>query len=176
MRVLGIDPGATTGWCLYVHSDAGAYVESAGTFEQWHGVPSLKLLRTDYAVIERPKGYGPTRPELVDCGYVCGRIVGEMGRQIPYMDLYELTRIEVCKTLTEATHGAVRVRNNATAWAALVLLHGEDSDRKPKRKKGVVIDQGGPLGEVSSHARAALAVAVAFALRTEALRAAAVAP
>lgn len=172
MRVLGLDPGATTGWCLYVDSDAGRYVQACGTFSG-HLVTTaemrawLEQWRPDFVAIERPKGYGPTRPQLVDCGYVCGRLVGEMRHLLAHVEVKEMTRLEVCQTLTAAVHGVVNVRTDATAWAALVLLHGEGSDRKPKTRKGEVIDDGGPLGRVTSHARAALAVAVAWTLRAQ---------
>jgi hypothetical protein len=162
VKVLGLDPGATTGWCLYVDTELGRYVEACGEFRE-HMVPQDVLhRRCDHVVIERPKGYGPTRPQVVDCGYVCGRLVEQFAL---VHAAQELTRLEVCQALTEATCGVVRVKNDGTAWAALVLLHGDDSARKPKRRKGVVVDAGGPLGLVTGHARAALAVAVAFVLR-----------
>lgn len=167
MRVLGIDPGATTGWCLYVDSDAGRYVEQCG---QSSGTDVLAeaehaIRRADVVAIERPKGYGPTYPQVVEAAYVCGYIAAALGEQ--GIDVHEIVRRDVCALLTDSVHGVVRVKNDATAWAALVLLHGDGADRKPKRKKGVVVDAGGPLGSVTSHARAALAVAVAYVLMSE---------
>jgi hypothetical protein len=164
MRILGIDPGQTTGWCLYdaearrvVECGHGAGVE---VLQKFHGRMDL----CDAVVLERPKGYGPTYPQVVDAAYVCGylaAVLSDDGGKAPH----ELVRRDVCTILTDATHGVIRVKNDTTAWAALVLLHGEGSDRKPKRKNGVVVEPGGPLGEVKSHARAALAVAVAWHLR-----------
>lgn len=157
--VLGIDPGATTGWCVY-DSEAKRVVAS-GKFAEWDSdsVPDSALIGGDAAVVERPKGYGPTRPQLVDCGYVCGRIVERLRFRYTAPRVHELTRLEVCKTLTEATHGEVRVRNDATAWASLKLLHGDGCDKK-----------GGALYGVKSHERAALAVAVAWAIKNEAAK------
>jgi predicted secreted protein len=66
----------------------------------------------------------------------------------------ELTRREVKLALSEATQRDVVVTDDATAWAALKLLHGDLCDKK-----------GGALHGVKAHERAALAVAVAFALR-----------
>lgn len=164
MIVLGLDPGATTGWVAY---DAVARrVIDSGEFREHHLPRDLFDIGPREIAIERPKGYGPTRPQLVDCGIVFGRILGEFEFTTGWV-VHELTRHEVCKILTDATHGEVRVRNDSTAWAALVLLHGEGSDRKPKRKKGVVVETGGAIGSVTGHARAALAVAVAWSLRQE---------
>jgi len=164
VRILGVDPGVTTGWAHY-DSEAKAVI-SCGHFNghEVENLPSDALTAT--VVIERPKGYGPTRPQLVDCGYVAGRLVEWFGGCME-CETRELTRLEACKALTAAVHGEVNVRNDSTAWAALVLLHGEGSDRKPKKRKGVVVEAGGAIGGVTSHARAALAVAVAFATLAE---------
>ena len=156
--LLGIDPGATTGWCAY--DTAARAVIACGTFPEHH--VNIPLAIWSLCILERPKGYGPTRPQMVDCGYVAGRLAEKLSLSDDYG---ELTRHEVCRILTDATHGEVRVRNDATAWAALVLLHGPDCDRRPKTKKGQIVATGGPLGSITSHARAALAVAVAWSLR-----------
>ena len=150
--ILSIDPGATTGWVVY-DADKRAVV-AAGKSLGIEVVAETEhyASTTDVTVIERPKGYGPTRPQLVDCGYLCGYVVATF--TAAGLDVVERTRLEVCKALTEAVHGVVRVRNDATAWAALKLLHGGDGCDK----------KGGPLYAVKSHARAALAVAVAYAL------------
>lgn len=153
MLILGIDPGATTGWCFY-NSEARAVIAS-GQFPEYEiaGLPTEAIAAT--AVVERPKGYGPTRPQLVDCGYVCGRIVEALQGPME-METYEMLRLDVCRALTDAMHGVMRVRNDATAWAALLELHGGPLAAK----------KGGPLYGVKSHGRAALAVAVAFAMGT----------
>lgn len=160
MRVLGIDPGATTGWCLYTDTDGGRFAQAQGMFREAEMTPEFAIARrnADVVVLERPVAHGPTRPQVVDCAWFAGKIAAMTGA-------ITMTRLEIRQTLTAATHGVVTVRNDATAWAAVVLLHGDGSDRKPKRRKGVVVEAGGPLGEVTAHARAALAVAVAFVLR-----------
>lgn len=167
--ILGIDPGSkTTGWCLY---DTGNTVWANGEFHQ-HEVSSECLrARSDAArvVVEKPVGQGPTRPEMVETGIVAGRLF-EVFRMFasPWPPPDWVKRLDIRRTLQAAVHGTIQVRNDATVWAALVAYFGHDSDRKPRRKNGVVIDQGGPLGEVKGHARAALAVAVAFHLMQQA--------
>lgn len=161
MILLGIDPGATTGWCAY-DTDRRVAI-AAGEFRE-HSMDGVHLPDWDVCIQERPKGYGATRPDVVDAAYVAGRIAEKVSLSDEYA---ELTRHEVCKLLSDATHGEVRVKNNATAWAALVLLHGDGSDAKPRRKKGKIVSPGGAIGEVHGHARAALAVAVAWWLMRE---------
>lgn len=162
MRILGIDPGATSGWCLY---DTAGYIVGSGEFpgDDFFAIPG-PMFRCDAAVLERPVAHGPTRPQVVDCAWIAGQLWRDMQGMVGREMAHHITRLDVRKALTACTHGVVRVTNDATAWAALVLLHGDDSDRKPKRKKGVVIDAGGPLGEVRGHARAALATAYAWSL------------
>lgn len=152
MIVLGIDPGATTGWCAY--DGEGRRALASGCFRDYrvdHDVMVRARMPNVVVVIERPKGYGPTRPELVDCGYVCGRLAEQFDMvNAPA----EITRIDVKNALRTATHGEVPVKNDSGVWAALLLLHGGESAAK----------KGGPLHGVRSHGRAALAVAVAWCL------------
>lgn len=184
MKILGIDPGATTGWCLY--DSVARCVLDAGQFRgHAFDVPARVVARATAIVVERPVAHGATRPQVVDCAYTAGRIVGWLvGGWYPtagriggwlvggwYPDaVHELTRREVCRVLTDACHLDTRdrVKNDATAWAALVLLHGEGSDKKPRRRKGEVVDAGGAIGRVTSHERAALAVAVAWSIQAAA--------
>ncbi len=167
MRVLGLDPGATTGWCLYVDTDAGRYVEACGEFDRHDdcGVLREHGPRADAVVIEsmhKPRGsiYPATVLSAITEGRLQERVVRATGQE-PWL----ISRHDVKLELTAATQRTAVVVDDKTAWAALVLLHGDDSARKPKRRKGVVVDAGGPLGLVTGHARAALAVAVAFVLR-----------
>ena len=152
--ILGIDPGATTGWCLY-DSDARCVLE-AGEFVDGDAngfdIDAAVIYRAECAVLERPKGYGPTRPQMVECGIMFGDLRHRLRLMRP---VREMLRLEVCQTLTLALHGVLRVRNDATAWAALLELHGGTD----------AVKKGGPLHGVKSHSRAALAVAVAFSLR-----------
>lgn len=161
MILLGLDPGATTGWCAY--DSVGRRVVASGSFPEDKIADEVR----DYVygcgaiVIERPVAHGPTRPEVVECARIEGMLFGRLRLVTP---THELTRLQVRQRLQAELHGTIRVVNDATVWAALVLLHGEGSDRKPRRKKGQVTEPGGALGGVTGHARAALAVAVAWAL------------
>ena len=157
----GIDPGEKTGWCLY-DPDARRVVRACTMpvaaqppMEFFYGCPAPT--RQINFSIERPKGYGVTFPDVVECGITYGMLWERLAVH-PCEWIY---RRDVCRILSDATNGEVRVRNDSTAWAALCLLHGDGADKKPKTKKGVVVEPGGPLAGVRSHERAALAVAVA---------------
>jgi len=63
--------------------------------------------------------------------------------------VWSLERVKIRRVLTDSVFGAVTVRNDATAWAALVLAHGGPEASRT----------GGTLSKVRSHARAALACA-----------------
>lgn len=146
MILLGIDPGKATGWTLY--DSTARRVITAGQFPEHLRTPDFTKAETiaNIIVIERPVAHGPTRPQVVECAWIAGRLRQAVGAE-------ELTRLQIKQALTTATHGEVVVRNDATAWAALKLLHGEGCDKR-----------GGALHGVKAHERAALAVAVAWAL------------
>lgn len=145
MMILGLDPGETTGWCLY-DSEANRATAS-GVFEGAAHPINLGDA-ANRIVIERVKGYGASYPAVVEAAYVCGRLVGR------FPDCIEMTRKDICKRLTAEMYGQLTVRNDRTAWAALKELHGGESSWR----------KGGPLYGVRSHGRAALAVAVAYSL------------
>jgi Holliday junction resolvasome RuvABC endonuclease subunit len=153
--VLGVDPGATTGWCVY--DDYTRCVVESGTF-QGDAIDSSDAWswtwKVGSIVIERPVAHGPTRPQVVECARTEGILFATLRRE--GLRVLELTRLQVKQALTIATHGEVQVRNDATAWAALKLLHGGDGCDK----------RGGALHGVKAHGRAALAVAVALLLMT----------
>ena len=161
MLILAIDPGETTGWCLY--DSVAACVLTGGCFP---GVSfdAPDIPRPDFMLLERPKGYGPTRPQVVDCAWTAGRLFERLPLVMGNMPIHAWTRHEVCKELTRACHGAVSVRNDATAWAACKLLHGGDAadSRAKKATKKAPASPAGPLGGITSHARAACALAVAY--------------
>lgn len=155
MLVLGIDPGQTTGWCAYDLEHRAVVMAGCVMGADADGIAAEQILwDANEVVIERPKGYGPTRPQVVDAAYVCGRLVGEIAHWGKGA-VHEVTRIEVKKALTEATHREIVVRNDASAWAALLMLHGGDGAAK----------KGGPLHGCKSHQRAALAAVVAWAIQ-----------
>lgn len=164
-RILGVDPGETTGWCLY-----DSHTKRAGKHGTFPGflVPddleSGKAWPRDdvedddepirpRAVLERPVAHGPTRPHVVECAYTAGRLFSILNERCA-LNITELTRLEVRRRLQQATNGVIQVKNDATVWAALKLLHGGESAAK----------KGGPLYRVTGHCRAALAVAVAWTL------------
>lgn len=160
MKILGIDPGATTGWCVY--DTEARRVLAAGQFRGEEVTDELHRARSnaDRVVLERPVAHGPTRPQVVDCAWIAGRLAERLCAET-------LTRREVKLALTAATQRDVVVTDDATAWAALVLLHGEGSDAKPTMRKGVEVASGGALGRVTAHERAAVALAVAWELLNE---------
>ena len=164
--ILGVDPGAKTGWCVY---DARARcVVEAGHFDENNiPVPQPESWRHVLAVaVERAKGYGPTYPQVVDCGWVGGRLIERL-HFVLGVPAHERLRREVYKALGAGLNGEIHIRNDATVWAALKLLHGgEGCDVKAKAadKKGNGGREGGPLAGVTSHARQALAVAVAVSM------------
>lgn len=168
MRVFGLDPGATTGWCVYDSIDRRAV--DAGEF-RGHDMPmtAISALRTcELVAVEAfTQVAAGIYPATVQAAYTCGRLVERLEGVLLAPAVVELSRLAVKKALTAAVHGEVHVKNDATAWAALKLMHGANSDAKPRTRKGVVVAPGGPLGIVKGHGRAALAVAVAATLRRE---------
>jgi len=160
--VLGIDPGNVTGWCVYDSEQRRAI--AGGEFpEHRHDIPA-SVGRIDVVVQEKPVGQGVTRPEMVACGITFGRLAAWAEAKWPRA--YSMPRYEVKSILGKATLGEVTVKNDSTAWAALKLIHGEGSDKKAKRNKGVEVEPPGAIGVlVGGHQKAALAVAVAWVLR-----------
>lgn len=164
MLILGVDPGAVTGWAVYESADRR--VIASGQFNEHQISKQCKdwifSLTVDAVVIERPKGQGPTRPQLVECGITFGRLAAYLESKFGERRVYEMLRYEVKSSLSAATHGEVNARNDASVWAALLLLHGgEDAGRKATKKNPVP----GAIGLAKSHERAAVAVAVAWAIR-----------
>lgn len=151
MLILGIDPGATTGWCVY--DTKRRAVVARGLYEGQDTVILMPMpLVANVAVVERLVPHGASYPQVVESAHVAGTIGGELR---PAIKVHELTRAEVRRTLQEATHGAVKVKDDKSVRAAVVLLHGGES----------ATETGGCLHGVTSHVWAALAVAVAWWLR-----------
>lgn len=148
MNIMGIDPGATTGWCLF--DSAARRVLASGLFDEADASAEFREQsgRASVFVIERPRGYGPTYPQVVDAAWVGGELKA-------LCNAMPIDRRDVKKILSEATNGDVRVKDDASCWAALKLLHGGETCAK----------KGGALHGVKAHARAALAVAVAWVHR-----------
>ena len=157
MIVLGIDPGLTTGWAAY--DTESRRVTAAGQFPEWNSDIAGNV-RVDAVALERPRGQGPTYPQVVEAGIVFGELHRWARGKWPRCGW--LYRYDVKRILTDATFGEIRVVNDKTCWQALKLLHGGDGSDKKSTKKS---PQGGPIGGVSSHERAALAVAYAWSIR-----------
>lgn len=165
MIVLGIDPGAESGWCLY-HAAQKRSVRS-GKFAEFDLSDEVLVAaeEADHIVVESlRKAHAGVYPTTVESAYFCGRIVERLMAR--FTAVHEMLRIDVKRTLTDATFGEIRAKNDSTVWQAIKMLHGgAGSDSKGKRKKGVVIEPPGPIGSVVKHERAALAVAVAWTIR-----------
>lgn len=145
MRILGIDPGATTGYVVY-DTDAKRVV-AYGEFEGHDAVAVWCAPEIEIVTVERLVPHGASYPQVVEASYTAGRLVQKFAS-----NARELKRTEVRRILQDATHGAIKVRDDKTVWAALVEIHGG----------AAATEKGGPLHGVKSHARAALAVAVAW--------------
>lgn len=152
MLILGIDPGATTGWCIYSTEERAA-IES-GIFKG-HGIRTHirdLCLAAHVVVIESMiEPHGKIFPAVVQAGITEGRLT-EHALMTTAREPELLSRHDVKLTLTAATQRTVVVTDDKTAWQALALLHGEGSDRKPRRKGGVIVEPGGPLGPESAQA------------------------
>jgi len=156
MNILAIDPGSTTGWCLY--DTLARTVLDSGQFQNWmHSEECWNALQRSHRVVIESvlPAHGNIFPDTVATALYQGRL--EERLSIPVDG--RVTRLQVKKTLTEACHREPVVRDDKTVWQALVVLHGPGSDVKPTKKR-----EGGCIGRVTSHERAALAVAVAWAM------------
>lgn len=151
MMIVGIDPGKTIGVCRY--DTEGRRVVWAENYPSVDAVIKLVLAyNNDAVVIEKPVAHGPTRPDVVETAWIAGIIYRAC------LPACAITRLDVKTALITATHNEVQVRNDATAWAALCLLHGGDAAGLKATKKR----PGGCLGPATGHARAALAAAYAW--------------
>lgn len=165
--IVAIDPGNTVGWIIF--QPAVRKVLAIGMFPM--GVedafqPPLEWLDSSVTdiVIEKPIGQGFTRPTMVETGIISGRLYQSVRKASPVQPTW-MPRHEVKKILTTATYGEVHVRNDATAWAAIKMMFGDGCDRKGKKKNPT--QEPGIFAGVTSHVRAALALAVAYAYRAD---------
>lgn len=149
MLILGIDPGATTGWCLY--HGGKQQVLGAGTFNRhhWSDEASEAMAVADAVAIESFfEPHGGIYPDTVLAAMTEGRLQ-EAVAATRGVEPVLYTRLSIKQALTEATLREVVVQDDRTCKAALVLLHGDGSDKK-----------GGAIWPATNdHRRAALAVA-----------------
>ena len=161
MLILGIDPGATTGWVIY-DTEAKRVVD-CGTFERWRCADMANAMdcnRVEYVVIESVvPAHGGIYPQTVEAALIQGHLEEFIECRLVNAP-HRMTRGDIRKTLSAAVHRDPVVVNDKTAWQALTILHGPGSDKRTTKKGG----PGGCIGDVMSHERAALAAAVAWAI------------
>jgi hypothetical protein len=178
VKILGIDPGATIGLCVYDTetrrvmyaaqftglSDAMAVVKDP---EWWMGC------KLDAIGIERARIYGAGGASVANTIEQVGWLLASLNAHLPdgkdaiqecgARMVYTLERRAVVSALTAAVGQSVK--GDAGVWQALCTLHPGAAQRpvagKPATRQKPAVDavEAGPLYGVSSHARAALAVA-----------------
>lgn len=185
MVIIGIDPGATIGLCVYDTTTGRAL------FAVHHHDPHLTLaaisaLRETHpgaAVgIERARIYGKGGAHVADTIEQVGWLLGSLGAYLPpgtdaiqpcgnFSSVYTLERRAVVKALS--TEMGESVKGDAGVWQAMCRLHPDAMRRpvvgKPATRTRAAVDavEAGPLYGVSSHARSALAVAWALGKHLE---------
>ena len=161
MTIIAVDPGATSGWVEY--AEQKRQVVACGIFPRHHMPPELldrvRWLRSPvvFESLEEPRGniYPPVVVAAIDEGRMREIVLAATG-----IEPQCISRHDVKRTLSLAVHGEPVVKDDKTAWQALVALHGPGSDQKRTKDR-----QEGCIGLVTGHERAALAVAVAWAIR-----------
>ena len=175
MKILGIDPGATIGLCVYdtetrraVWADQctalGAAMAGISYARLWKGAEVIG--------IERARIYGAGGASVANTIEQVGWLLASLGASLPDSsaaivrcgaDVHTLERRAVVSALTAAVGQSVK--GDAGVWQALCTLHPGGGQRpvagKPATRSKPAVDavEAGPLYGVSSHARAALAVA-----------------
>ena len=184
MVIIGIDPGATIGLCVYdtaagralysgQYRDPVAAIDKASCMQRWD-------YKIDAIGIERARIYGAGGASVANTIEQVGWFLGRYGVLPPASSdaiqccggtVYTLERRAVVKALS--TEMGQSVQGDAGVWAALCRLH-PDAMRRPvaakpatRTKPAVDAVEAGPLYGVSSHARAALAVAWALGKHLE---------
>lgn len=183
MIVIGIDPGATIGLCVY-DTTAGRVLFSAQHRDPAEAVDHamhLTVVHKAQAIgIERARIYGAGGASVANTieqvGWLLGRFQASLpagSEAIQQCDWLRWTveRRAVVKALSAEMGESVK--GDAGVWQALCRLH-PDAVRRPvaakpatRTKPAVEAVEAGPLFGVSSHARAALAVAWALGKHLE---------
>tara|TARA_R110000868_G_scaffold374086_1_gene638482 strand:+ start:292 stop:852 length:561 start_codon:yes stop_codon:yes gene_type:complete len=183
--VIGIDPGATIGLCVYdttagnvlysgQYRDPVAAIDKASCIQRWD-------YQIDAIGIERARIYGAGGAHVANTIEQVGWFLGRYGVLPPASSdaiqycggsVYTLERRAVVKALS--VEMGESVKGDAGVWQALCRVH-PDAMRRPvaakpatRTKPAVDAVEAGPLYGVSSHARAALAVAWALGKHLEA--------
>ena len=175
MIVIGIDPGVTIGLCVYDTETRRAVW--SGQFTDLHDAMSqVSYLDTsmncDAIGIERARIYGAGGASVANTIEQVGWLLASLGASLPDSsaaivhcggDVHTLERRAVVSALSAAVGQSVK--GDAGVWQALCTLHPGAAQRpvaaKPATRQKPAVDavEAGPLYGVSSHARAALAVA-----------------
>jgi hypothetical protein len=175
VKILGIDPGATIGLCVY-DTEAKRAVFAAQHTDPMEAVHHVRHLITVWwpkgIGIERARIYGTGGNEVANTIEQVGFILGKLAERLPDNSgsicecgggYYTVTRQAVVSALSVAVGQSVK--GDAGVWQALCTLHPGGGQRpvaaKPATRQKPAVDavEAGPLFGVSSHARAALAVA-----------------
>ena len=175
MKILGIDPGNTIGLAVYDTEVKRALW--SGQFTDLHDAMSqASFLDAGMAVkaigIERARIYGAGGASVANTIEQVGWLLASLGASLPDGkdaicdcggDVHTLERRAVVSALSAAVGQSVK--GDAGVWQALCTLHPGAAQRpvaaKPATRQKPAVDavEAGPLYGVSSHARAALAVA-----------------
>ena len=159
--ILAIDPGKVSGWTIY--DEQQRRVIACGSFPR-HRMPQELLDRVlwvrspiVFESLEEPRGniFPAVVTAAIDEGRMREQVLAATG-----IEPQCISRHDVKRTLSLAVHGEPVVKDDKTAWQALVALHGPGSDQKRTKSH-----EEGCIGLVTGHERAALAVAVAWAIR-----------
>ena len=177
MIVIGIDPGNTIGLCVYDTEAkrslfAGQYTTPEMALNAIEGVKYWGL-EADAIGIERARIYGAGGASVANTIEQVGWLLASLGAHLPdgkdaiqecgARIIYTLERRAVVSALSDAVGQSVK--GDAGVWQALCTLHPGAAQRpvagKPATRTKPAVDavEAGPLYGVSSHARAALAVA-----------------
>ena len=178
MKILGIDPGNTIGLCVY-DTEARRAVFAAQHTDlheaMSHAAHLDDVWKCDAIGIERARIYGAGGASVANTIEQVGWLLASLGASLPDSsaaigycggDVHTLERRAVVSALTEAVGQSVK--GDAGVWQALCTLHPGAAQRpvaaKPATRTKPAVDavEAGPLYGVSSHARAALAVAWAL--------------
>jgi hypothetical protein len=174
--VIGIDPGATIGVAAY-DTAAGRVLYSAQYRDPLQVTHYVGAIRQTHAVraigIERARIYGAGGASVANTIEQVGWLLASLNAHLPdgkdaiqecgARVVYTLERRAVVSALTAAVGQSVK--GDAGVWQALCTLHPGAAQRpvagKPATRTKPAVDavEAGPLYGVSSHARAALAVA-----------------
>ena len=175
MVIIGIDPGATIGVCVY-DTTASKVLFAGQHRDPVEAINHVRHLDQEYGSagigIERARIYGAGGASVANTIEQVGWLLGQLGALLPVgteavqfclSGVYTLERRAVVKALSAEMGESVK--GDAGVWQALCRLH-PDAVRRPvvgkpatRTRAAVEAVEAGPLYGVSSHARSALAVA-----------------